>query len=94
MVLVNVLKRKDASSIVVAVLVALILIEPITTVTSQLASKISGLPYGLQNGSGGGSTFKTDYLLPVVSAILEVLVLELLGWVCVWVNMSMKGKKS
>lgn len=83
MVLVQVLKRKDASSIVVAVVVAWIVIGLLSAVTIELTSKISGLSGSQYATSGGG--WKVIYLAPVVSAALQLIALEILARLYIWV---------
>ncbi len=88
MVLLKVLKRKDASSVVVAVAVGLALLQFVTAVTAHLASWISGTNQFAPNGQG----FKSEYLYPAVSFVLILLALEVLGWIYVWANSMMKQK--
>lgn len=87
MVLVKVLKRRDASSAVVAIAVGLITFSFVSAVTEELASKISS-----RNPSPVGGDWHSQYLYPLVLAILELLVLEVLGWIYVWTAGSMKKK--
>lgn len=82
MLLVKVLKRKDAASVLVAILVALILSQVLTSTTGELASKISGLHNGAF-GYPSGAGWKNTYLFPVVWGILQLVLLEILGWVYV-----------
>ena len=80
MLLVKVLKRRDASSVVVAVVVGFVLYQLVSTVTPRWASWLSNT-----NKSAYGSVdWKAEYLYPVVMAVLELLILEVLGWVAVW----------
>lgn len=80
MVLIQILKRKDASSVLVAVVIAWILVSLLGAVTIQLTSKISGL-----TDSTSGAGWKVLYLTPVVSAGLQLIVLELLARIYIWV---------
>jgi hypothetical protein len=64
------MKRKDASSVVVAVTLALILWQLLPALTGHLANKISGL-----NDVTGD--WKAVYLMPVVAALLQVILLEI-----------------
>ncbi|HSW37643.1 MAG TPA: hypothetical protein VLG37_04730 [Candidatus Saccharimonadales bacterium] len=77
MTIVKVLKRRDAASVIVAVVVALILVQLLSATTGELANKISGL----KQNRYPGMDWKTTYLLPVVSAVLQLVVLELVAWV-------------
>jgi uncharacterized membrane protein len=91
MVLIKVLKRKDASSVLVAILLAMIIQQPLVSLTSKLASIISGLHTNNQGyyfGPGGG--WKDQYLFPIVWAILQIIVLEVLAWVYILANRPMR----
>jgi hypothetical protein len=92
MVLVKILKRRDAASVLIAILLAII-IQPVLATTSRLAGNIAGLKSG-QYASGvfPGAGWKGEYLYPVVLAILEVILLEILVWTYVLATGSMKKK--
>jgi hypothetical protein len=93
MVLVKVLKRRDASSVVVAILVAMILFNLVQTITAKWAGSLSGLSNNQYvSYMYPGTGWKGQYLYPVVYALLELLVLEVLGWIYVLVASSMKKK--
>jgi hypothetical protein len=93
MVLVKILKRRDASSVVVAVLVAMILAQPISDVTTRLAAKISSLHNGQYVGYAyPGSGWKGEYLYPVIWAVLQLILLEILAWIYVLSVGSVKKK--
>jgi hypothetical protein len=62
MVLVNVLKRRDGSSIIVAILVAMILLQPMNALTARLANWISGTNAGQYGTSVAGVDWKAEYL--------------------------------
>jgi hypothetical protein len=89
MVLVKILKRRDASSVVVAILLAMIITQPLSTMTIRLASKISTVN-GLGGYGGPGGGWKSEYLFPLVWAVVQIIVLEILGWIFVLSNMSFK----
>jgi hypothetical protein len=92
MVLVRILKRRDAASVVVAILVALIVSQPLSQATSPLAGHLSGLNDGQYLGGvppGAGSLY---YLYLVVWAILQLIILELLAWLYVWAIGASKKK--
>ena len=91
MLIVKVLKRKDAASVVVAVVVALILHQLVQMVTPELASRLSGAD-GFSGFDTGGPGWQTQYLHPVVWAALQLLLLEVLCWVYVFVH-GMFSKK-
>jgi hypothetical protein len=79
MYLIKVLKRKDAASVITAILVAMILLQPMGQVTAKLAAKISGLNNGQYYGySAPGSGWQGEYLYPVVWALLQLVLLEIL----------------
>ena len=93
MVLVKVLKRKDAASVVVAVVVGLVLLQFVTAVTTHPSGWISGLQSGQYASSGApGTGWKGEYLYPTVAAALQLIALEVLGWIYVWVAGAMKKK--
>lgn len=79
MLIVKVLKRKDAASITVAVVLGLIVSQVLPNLVAQLSGVLSGLNdnqyYTYANPSAG---WQGRYLQPVISAILQVIVLELL----------------
>ncbi|MBX4197609.1 hypothetical protein KW801_03595 [Candidatus Saccharibacteria bacterium] len=86
MILVKVLKRKDASSVVVAVAVGLVIFTFVSSITERLASRLSSRnPQPVVD-------WHSQYLYPLVLAVLELLVLEILGWLYVWAVVGMKKK--
>jgi flagellar biosynthesis protein FlhB len=92
MVLVQVLKRKDASSVVVAVVVAMVLYQVVQTIPAKWAGWLSGLQDGQYTTYTNGNTdWKGQYLYPIVFAILELLVLEVVVRLYVWA-VSMNSK--
>lgn len=94
MVLIKVLKRRDASSVVVAILLAMILEQPLVSVTGRLASWISDLHSNQGYGFGGfGGGWKQEYLFPIVWALVQIIILEVLGWIYVFVTMPMKKRR-
>jgi len=92
MVLVKMLKRRDASSVLVAILVALIVWQPLAEETARLSAKISGVSGGQYAYSAPGAGWKGEYLMPLVSVVVQLLVLEILGWIYVLGMGSMKKK--
>lgn len=87
MLLVKILKRKDASSIIVAIYVGWALLQFGQTITNKWAISLSHVNYGPQPYH-----WKQDYLLPVVWLLLELIVLEVFCWIYVWCAGSMKKK--
>lgn len=87
MYIVKVMKRKDASSVVVAILLAMMLSQLLMFVTGELSAKISGLNNedgGFYYGAGGD--WKVTYLQPFVSVLLQLLALEVLLRLVVWLR--------
>lgn len=82
MVVVSMLKRKDAASVVVAVVVGLIIFSFLSSVTDPLASSISS-----RDTAGD---WQNQYLYPTVLAALELIALEILGWIYIWANSAAK----
>jgi hypothetical protein len=90
MVVVKILKRRDASSVVVAVVVAIIVSGMLVAVTAHLAGWISGLSEGQYSNPASSTGWQEQYLYPVVQAALQLLALEVLGWLYVWVRGASK----
>lgn len=92
MILVKVLKRKDASSVIVAIITAMIVQQPLMTMTTKPASIISGdNVQGYAYGPGGD--WQQQYLFPIVQALLQLLVLEVLCWIVIGLAAMFKGDK-
>lgn len=91
---VKVLKRGDASSVIVAILLAFILSNPIANVTTRLANTLSGIDEG-QAGAFNvpGADWKVTYLHPVVWALLQIIVLEVVIWAYVLAAGFFKAKR-
>ncbi|MCA9348338.1 hypothetical protein KC867_02925 [Candidatus Saccharibacteria bacterium] len=70
MYIVRILKRKDASSVVVAVVLALILLTPINVLTTDLAQYLSGITDYVN------IPWREGVVLPIVQSFLEVILLE------------------
>jgi hypothetical protein len=91
MVLVKILKRRDATSVIVAVLIAMIVSQPLYMLTGKPASIISGLDgnnAGYYYGPGGG--WQSQYLYPVVWVLVQLLALEIIGWIYLLVSVPAK----
>jgi hypothetical protein len=80
----KVLKRRDASSVVVAVVIGLILAQLLPSLTERLASVLSGVDVSV------GAGWQDQYLQPVVNALLQLLLLEVVLWVWTALIGSMK----
>ena len=85
MVLVKMLKRRDGSSVVVAVAVGLVLYFLLNNLSAPLASKVTSHPISVAN-------WKDQYLYPLVLAVIELVILEILGWIYIWVNAGLNKK--
>lgn len=81
---IKVLKRKDASSVVVAVVIALIIYQMLPALTERLASIISGVDVPI------GAGWQDQYLQPIVGAVLQLLLLEAILWIWTALAASMK----
>jgi len=93
MVLVKILKRKDASSVFVAVLAAWLVWQPLMQITAKPTGKLLSLKDNeYVSYSYPGTGWKAQYLFPVVQLILELVVLEILAWIYIWFAGSMKKK--
>ncbi len=70
MYIVRILKRKDAASVVVAVVLAVILANALPVVTSDLATYLSGIE------TAQATEWRENIVRPLISAALQVVVLE------------------
>ena len=78
---IKVLKRKDASSVVVAVVTALILSQLLSVLTSDVSGKILGLNEGEYIAyAAPNADWIAQYAHPVVYATLQLLLLEVILW--------------
>lgn len=87
MVLVRMLKRKDAASVVVAVVVGFIIYAFLSTIAEPLADKLVSRNPSLVSGD-----WQTQYLFPAVLAAIELVALEVLSRIYIWAG-SLSGKK-
>lgn len=71
MVLVRVLQRKDAASLVVAIAAGLAVYTFVSSITGQLAAMLSGIEVE--------TSFAEDYWHPLVALVLQLLALEILA---------------
>lgn len=96
MYVVKVLKRKDASSVVLAIVVAMIVLQFISSVTMELASRLALWQWDKSAAGGAGfypsSGWQTTYLQPLVAMLVELLALEVLVWVYVWLHNTVTKK--
>lgn len=95
MYVVKVLKRKDASSLVVGVVVAMLVVQFVAQVSLELASRISLWQWGKAGPSNTAfyptAGWRSTYLQPLVGLLVQLLVLEVLVRVYVWIH-SQFGK--
>jgi hypothetical protein len=89
MVIIRVLKRKDGASLVVGVALGLLLANLLTVLPQDLAFRISGL----ETNAGGALGWKSTYLQPILVFLLQVILLEILVWIYVWVVDALKPTK-
>lgn len=93
MLLVKILKRKDASSLIVGVVIASVLWQALIAMTGDLASTLSGLKDGHQviSYAPPDANWRQMYAYPTISAALQIIALELLAWVILGVSLLIKG---
>jgi hypothetical protein len=84
-ILVRMLKRRDAASVVVAVAAGLILYFMLNNLAAPLASRVTSHPITI-------TSWKDQYLYPLVLAAIELLVLEVVGWLYVWTYAGLRKK--
>ena len=90
MVLVKILKRRDASSLIVALVLAGIIGQALAISLSSLANKLVGIDYGSDGGFGPSVDVKQSYIYPAVWAALQIVVLEVLAWIIIGIEMLIK----
>lgn len=90
--IVKVLKRKDGASLVVGVAVAFIVVNFVSGVTIHLTQKISEIGSDTKFTQPLGD-WRVSYLTPIVAMILQLIVLELLIWVYVWLHSQLENAK-
>lgn len=90
--IVRVLKRKDGASLVVGVVLALIVSQFLSSITTYLAGMWSGLDSGQYGTAFPGTGWHGEYLYPAVWAALQIIALELLIWVYVWIRGAFNSK--
>lgn len=89
MVIVKILKRKDASSVLVAIVLAFAVSTFLAALTVDLSSKISGLDSEMQ----AYRTWQEAYLQPAVMLLLQIVFLEVLAWIVLGLKELMKNSK-
>lgn len=78
--IIKILKRKDAASVVVAVVLAVILANALPVVTSDLATYLAGIE------TAQATEWRENVVRPLISAALQVIVLEAFLRVVVFVR--------
>lgn len=89
MVLIKILKRKDASSLIVAIIIAGIISGLLTMTLIQPSAELVGGQYQGQ----AGLDLKSQLLQPVVFAVFQLLALEILAWLVIGIASLSKKKK-
>ena len=90
---IKVLKRKDAASVIVAIVVAMIIGQVLPIVTAELTNWLTGVTEGGFSYAIPGADWKTQYLNPVVSAAVQLAALEVLVWLYVLGHSLVTKKK-
>lgn len=87
MVLMQILKRKDASSVVVAIVLAMIINSLLMTTIGMWSMQL------VTSQDSGPNQWNNIYLPAIVGAVLQLVALEVLCWVYVWLNSIFKNNK-
>jgi len=83
-VTVKILKRKDASSVALAVVLAIMLVSFVQVVTQDLAVRLSNLGSSTNLSlNASGNSWRVNYFNPLVQLVLELVVLEVFCWLAV-----------
>lgn len=78
---IKVLKRRDASSVVVAIVIGWIVAQMLPALTAKLAGSLSGADESQYiMYSAPGADWQAQYLYPVVHALLQLVLLEIVLW--------------
>lgn len=85
MAIIKVLKRKDAASLIVAIVVATTIGPVLSAVTIPLSNALSGTDL-----STPGTGWQVQYLDPIVHAILQIVALVVGIWLYVFVHETLK----
>lgn len=89
----KVLKRKDAASLSIAVVMALAFTNFLGSVSARPAGQLLGLNDGAYASySYPGSGFKGTYVYPLVVLLLQLLFLEISVRLIVWLRPLVVGK--
>jgi len=88
MYVVKVLKRKDGAALVVGISVGLVVSQFITVITQDLTTRVTNM--GITGPIGQG--WRSAYFMPIVTAVLQLLALEILIRVYVAVHNALSNK--
>lgn len=87
MYVIKVLKRKDASSVVVAIALALIAYQMLPALTSDLATYLSGIE------TDSVTEWRESVVFPLVNGLLQVILLEAIVRLVVHIRPLFVSKK-
>ncbi len=85
MVVVRILQRRDAASLVVAIAAGLVVGQFVSSITNHLSDVLSGVD--------SNASFKTAYWQPIVTFVLQLVVLEILARLAVAARAELVRKR-
>lgn len=85
----KVLKRKDAASVIVAVVVGLVLFQFLSNVSNELANNFSAV----ERPALGTIGWQDHYLVPFMAMAIQLALLELVIWVYSIANKAVSKNK-
>ncbi len=85
----KVLQRKDGSTLIVSVVLALAVLQFISSVTTPLVGKIMGSG---TNQPYPDLSFNDQYVAPLVALVLQLVAIELVVWLVVGVRALASSK--
>lgn len=88
MYIVKILKRKDAASVIVAIILAIVLLNVITAVTGDLATYLSGIDV-----AAGSTQWRENAVRPAMAAVLQLVLLEAILRVVIFIRPYFVRKK-
>ena len=87
MYITKVLKRKDAASLIVAIWIATATIQALYLPIYQLSDKLSRIgDHSNNNNYGPALGWRSTYLSPVIVMVLNLVVIEVLLRLIIWVR--------
>lgn len=90
---IKVLKRKDAASVIVAIVVAMMLVQLLPIITAELTNWITGVNEGGFSYAIPDADWKTQYLNPVVAVLVQLVALEIIVRLYVMGHSLVSNKK-